>query len=98
MSFIQTPDSRVNSADFDVKPSTLLTVEQARHDLNVSRPTLYKLLNSGKLRSVQISRGARRISRQAIADYIAQAEAEAAGRIGRDGPVETESAAEPTSA
>jgi len=47
----------------------LFTVEQACTALGIKRNTIYRLMNTGKLRSVQIGR-ARRIPRSAITDFV----------------------------
>lgn len=48
----------------------LLTVEEAREQLHLSRPVLYSLINSGQLRSITIGR-ARRIPSTALEEFIA---------------------------
>jgi len=48
----------------------LLTVNEACHQLQLSRPTVYGLINSGELRSLRFGR-ARRIPMQAIDELIA---------------------------
>ena len=47
----------------------LLTVEEAMSRLRISRPTLYKLINSGELLSMKLV-GSRRIPAYAIRDYV----------------------------
>ena len=47
----------------------LNTVEETMHRLRISRMTVYRLINSGELRSLTIGRR-RLVSEQAIADYI----------------------------
>jgi excisionase family DNA binding protein len=54
----------------------LLTVEQTAEVLQISRDHVYGLLRSGELRSLKIGK-LRRISRQRIADFIRQHEADA---------------------
>ena len=46
-----------------------VTVTEAGRQLAISRRTVYKLMDSGELASIKIGR-ARRITRQAIADYL----------------------------
>lgn len=47
----------------------LLTVHQACERLNISRTTLYELMNAGELESVSIGR-ARRIPVSSVNDFI----------------------------
>ena len=51
----------------------LLTPEEAAERLQISRSRVYMLMKSKQLRSVKIGK-ARRISVQALEDFIAQAE------------------------
>jgi excisionase family DNA binding protein len=50
----------------------LLTVPEVCERLHLSRPVVYELINSGKLRSFKVGK-ARRIPARALGDYIAQA-------------------------
>ena len=49
----------------------LLTVEEACHALDLSRPTVYGLINSGRLRSLTFGR-ARRIPVAALEEFVAR--------------------------
>ncbi len=55
--------------------TALLTINEAAEQLRVSRATVYRLINDGRLATVDIARIAgqtrTRVPRQAIADYIA---------------------------
>jgi len=53
------------------------TVEYACARIGISRPTLYDLISSGKLRSYKVGR-ARRVSDEAIMDCVKLLEAETA--------------------
>lgn len=55
----------------------LLTPEQAKEQLGISRTKLFALIASGEIKSVKIGKS-RRISQQALADYVAELEAGAA--------------------
>lgn len=59
--------SKPHSAD---QPRTLLSVEEAARRLSVGRTTMFGLLKSGAVTSVQIGR-LRRIPVTALADYAA---------------------------
>ncbi|HXA31097.1 MAG TPA: helix-turn-helix domain-containing protein, partial [Acidimicrobiales bacterium] len=50
----------------------LLTVDEACESLHVSRPIVYQLLNSGRLRSIKIGT-ARRIPVESLRAYIQDA-------------------------
>ncbi|GAA3621042.1 excisionase family DNA binding protein [Lentzea atacamensis] len=50
------------------QPRTLLSVEEAARRLSVGRTTMFNLIKSGQVASVQIGR-LRRISTAALADY-----------------------------
>lgn len=52
---------------------TLLDPVQTAHELGISRSTVFELLKTGELRSVQIGR-LRRIPAAAIDDYVASLE------------------------
>jgi excisionase family DNA binding protein len=56
----------------------LLTVNEASRYLHLSRPVIYELIHSGKLRSISVGR-ARRIPMQALHDFIA-------AELGADAP------------
>lgn len=51
------------------QPRTLLTVEQAAHQLSVSRTTMFRLLKERQVDSVRIGK-ARRIPAEEINTYI----------------------------
>lgn len=51
----------------------LLTPEEAARALRVGRSKVYDLMRAGQLRSVKIG-GSRRVSAQALADYVAALE------------------------
>jgi excisionase family DNA binding protein len=57
------PDSR--------EPRRLLTVEQARERLQISRGVIYRLINSGELRSICIGQ-LRRIPVEALDEFVAR--------------------------
>jgi len=59
--------------------STFITVGEAARMLHVSRAALYGEISKGRLRSVLIAGRNRRISREALAEYIAEAESRANG-------------------
>jgi excisionase family DNA binding protein len=60
------------AVNVDDLPLTL-TVKETAEVLRVSERTVFKLLAAEELRSVQV-RGSRRITRQAIADYLTSLE------------------------
>lgn len=72
----------------DDSTQLLLTVDEAARRLHLSRPVIYGLINSGRLRSLLIGR-ARRIPAQALEDFIARelaaSEETANGGDGREG-------------
>jgi excisionase family DNA binding protein len=53
------------------------SVDYACEKIGISRPTLYDLINSGKLRTYRVGR-ARRVSDEAIRECVATLEAETA--------------------
>jgi excisionase family DNA binding protein len=57
------------------QPARLLTIDQARQLLQVSRATLYRLLEEGSLSSVYVRRS-RRITTEAVDSYIRSLTAE----------------------
>lgn len=61
----------------EVPERTAYSPAEARALLSVSMPTLYKAINSGKLRSFKVGT-ARRISHKALHDFIATSEKECA--------------------
>lgn len=61
----------------DELPPILLRPEQAARVLNLSRSKVYELIRSKELRSVK-SGGSRRISANAIREYVTRLEAEEA--------------------
>jgi excisionase family DNA binding protein len=52
----------------------LLTIKEVERTLSLGRTQVYKLINSGELRSITIGR-CRRIPRQAVAEFVAKLEA-----------------------
>ena len=71
--------------DIRTKPMTdtttetlLLTVPEVCERLHLSRPTVYELINSGRLRSFKVGK-ARRIPVQALGEYIDRRLAEELG-------------------
>jgi excisionase family DNA binding protein len=58
-----------------VRQPLLFRPEEAAERLSVSRTMVFELIRSGRLRSVKIG-GARRISSQALADFVAELERE----------------------
>lgn len=64
-------DTATNGDDpGESQPLRLLTVEQARRRLQVSRAVCYELINSGALRSFHIGRS-RRIPVEALDELVA---------------------------
>ncbi|TDD08112.1 DNA-binding protein [Saccharopolyspora terrae] len=57
------------------QPRVLLTIEQAAHQLSLSRATMFRLIKTGDIASVRIGR-ARRIAAEAIEDYVHRLSAE----------------------
>lgn len=57
------------------QPRVLLTIEQAAHQLSLSRTTMFRLIRTGDIASVRIGR-ARRIAAEAIEDYVYRLSAE----------------------
>jgi excisionase family DNA binding protein len=55
----------------------LLKIEEVVRILSLGRSQVYKLITSGELRSIKIGRS-RRIPREALADFVASAEAASA--------------------
>lgn len=51
----------------------LLTTEEAAKALHVGRSKVYELIRVGSLRSIKIG-GSRRVSVQALADYVSELE------------------------
>jgi excisionase family DNA binding protein len=49
----------------------VLTVDQVREILFIGKNTVYKLLNSGKIKSFKIGR-THKVPRQALEDYISR--------------------------
>lgn len=72
----QPSDSAPASTENAPPAMRLYRVREAMALLSISRTTLYALMDSGALRSVNVGR-ARRIPGTAIADYIAHLETEA---------------------
>jgi excisionase family DNA binding protein len=60
-------------------PHALYTVPEVMRILKFSKGTVYHLMQSGRLRSVQEG-GSRRVTPGAIADYVALLEREALGQ------------------
>ncbi len=58
-------------------PELLLTIEEAAKALRIGRTHMFKLLGDGEIRSVYIGRS-RRISIDALKDYVKNLEANAA--------------------
>ena len=58
-------------------PELLLTIEEAAKALRIGRTHMFKLLGNGEIRSVYIGRS-RRISIDALKDYVKNLEANAA--------------------
>ena len=58
-----------------VRQPLLFRPEEAAERLSVGRTMVFELIRSGRLRSVKIG-GARRISPQALADFVAELERE----------------------
>jgi len=71
------PDRRELQMDVD-DHAVLLTVDEARQRLHVSRPTMYELINAGRVRSIKIGR-ARRIPARALEEFVTV-------ELGDDGP------------
>lgn len=67
-----------------VDDQMLLNVNEACQRLGISRWSLYRQINTGKLASVKIGR-LRRIRPSAVADFIRQREEEAQARGGEYG-------------
>jgi excisionase family DNA binding protein len=53
----------------DARAKRLYTVDEVSALLSLSRPTLYELMNSGRLRSVKVLR-CRRIPAEALEDFL----------------------------
>lgn len=53
------------------QPPMLMRVEEAADELRVGRTVVYELIRVGALRSIRIGR-ARRISREALRDFVAE--------------------------
>ena len=73
-STVQTSQTLSEQVDLRKRPLVLSTQEAAK-TLGISKPTLYLLARSGKLRCIHVGK-AIRISEQAIIDYIRSAEQE----------------------
>jgi excisionase family DNA binding protein len=63
-------------------PKQLYRVPEAMHILSLSRGAVYELLRTGRLRSVKEG-AARLVPANAIADYVALLEQEAATTLGK---------------
>lgn len=57
------------------RPITMLTIPQVCRSLAVSKHSVYRLINEGKLKSIRIGRR-RLVSSTSIARFVAQLEAE----------------------
>ena len=57
--------------------SLLLKVPEAAAELRVSPSWMWELVRTGKVRSIKLGPQMRRIPREALAEYIAQLQAEA---------------------
>lgn len=51
------------------KDTRLVEITEAAKRLNVSRPTIYRLLKAGKLKSVELC-GTQRVKLQSVYDYL----------------------------
>ena len=71
---VQASQTLSEQVDIRKRPLVLSTQEAAK-TLGISKPTLYLLARSGKLRCIHVGK-AIRISEQAIIDYIRSAEQE----------------------
>jgi excisionase family DNA binding protein len=61
----------VDGRDPTTAPAALLSIQEARRILGVARSTLYEIISSGDLPTVEI-RGRRLIEPDALATYIAE--------------------------
>lgn len=64
----------LTATDIKTEDQLLFRVDQACIVLATSRTSLYRAISSGRLRSIKINGGQRRITRQALLEYIAAQE------------------------